>query len=125
MLLLSLNEISPQILWFNVFFDLGEKLKNDILKVSGLECYQCKIWKVSFICILLLTGQLCSVRWPRDVKYPYLVASPSLKAVLLKLRVYIHHIKILFKCKLCHLLTNCRPGIHCFVRYFMLCLNAE
>lgn len=33
--------------WLYVFFALGEILKNNIVKVSGLETYQHKVWKVS------------------------------------------------------------------------------
>lgn len=117
MLLLSLNEVSLQNLWFNVFFDLGEKLKNNILEVFGLEPPPVQDLEGQPHMYFTSCGAALFCEVAQGCKYPSLVASPSLRAVLIKLPVYINHQKILLKCKFCYLLTNYRPSILCFVRY--------
>lgn len=68
MFLLQLNELSRQILQLNVFFALGEILKNNILKGSGVRALPLQdLEGQPAPRILLLAGLLCSGKWPREV----------------------------------------------------------
>lgn len=87
MLLLQLNEIS-KILCPSAFFTLEKKLKNNILKISGLEPSSLPVPDLEGQYYMYLASLLCKVA--QGCKYPLLLPFPLMQ-YFSTFRAYMNH----------------------------------